>query len=171
MHANFNFFKERSIGFMRLVSVYNTSKTLESPPIFPSFAAKKPDFLVIFFKVVLNSSSLGSLKVFQRFSLNTDCFSLIFSPVLVSFPEDRASIHSCAPTSVYVCVFVCMEWVFTHSGTFPAPHGQTSSWQAEIAHSSSHFITRPVEFKGPVKDQAEEAPHSFYTSTLLYHRC
>lgn len=50
MHANFNFFKERSIGFMRLVSVYNTSKTLESPPISPSFAAKKPDFLVIFLK-------------------------------------------------------------------------------------------------------------------------
>lgn len=88
MHANFNFFKERSIGFMRLVSVYNTSKTLES------FAAKKPDFLVIFFKVVLNSSSLGSLKVFQRFSLNTDCFSLIFSPVLVSFPEDCCFLYS-----------------------------------------------------------------------------
>lgn len=94
MHANFNFFKERYIGFMRLVSVYNTSKTLESPPISPSFAAKKPDFLVIFFKVVLNSSSLGSLKVFQRFSLNTDCFSLIFSPVLVSFPEDCCFLYS-----------------------------------------------------------------------------
>lgn len=71
MHANFEFFKERSIGFTRLVSVYNTSKTLESPPISPSFAAKKPDFPVIFLKW----SFLVQSYLFQRtvvFVIHTD---------------------------------------------------------------------------------------------------
>lgn len=70
------------------------------------------------------------------------------------------------------CVCFCLYGVGLHSvWHLPSSPGQTSSWQTEIAHSSSHFITGPTEFKGAVKDQAEEPPHSFNTSTLLHHWC
>lgn len=48
-----------------------------------------------------------------------------------------------ALVNVCVCVFV-----LDSAWHLPSSPGQASSWQAEIAHSSIHFITGPAEFKG-----------------------
>lgn len=52
----------------------------------------------------------------------------------------RQQLHMCVCLGLYGAVLPA--WQLTSSP------GWTGGWQAEIAHSSSHFITRPTEFKG-----------------------
>lgn len=94
--------------------------------------------------------------------------------VVVHIQITSACLHIllCACRCVRACVCFCLYGVGLHSAWhLSSSPGQTCCWQTEIAHSSSHFITGPTEFKGAVKDQAEEPPHSFNTSTLLHHWC
>lgn len=64
-------------------------------------------------------------------------------------------------TMTFYCVCLRSVW------HLPSSPGRTSSWQTEIAHSLSHFITGPTEFKGLSKTNLR----SLATSLIPGHSC
>lgn len=60
------------------------------------------------------------------------------------------SVHAsiCSHFTVCVCVFVCMEWVFTQSGTFPAPLARPAAGRQRLPTHQATLSPGPQSSRG-----------------------